>query len=73
MGSALSRRLARLEQRVAAQHPAPCPVRFMASSPEEQEAVLRILLEAGALRLADDGSVLCLTEGGYVPWLDWPQ
>jgi hypothetical protein len=50
MGSALSRRLARLEQRAAAQQPTPCAVRYLQSSPEEQEAVLAILLEVGVLR-----------------------
>jgi hypothetical protein len=50
MGSALSRRLARLEQRAAAQQPTPCAVRYLQSSSEEQEAVLAILLEVGVLR-----------------------
>jgi hypothetical protein len=38
-------------------------------SPEQQSAVLEILLEVGALRYADDGTLLRLAnDGGYVPW-----
>jgi hypothetical protein len=66
--SAFSRRVARLEQRAAVQQPTPCAVRHLETSPEEQEAVLGVLLEVGALRLAEYGSLLCLANGGYVPW-----
>jgi hypothetical protein len=66
---ALARRVARLEQRTAAQHPAPCGVRYLETTPKDQEAVLAILLEAGALRYGDDGTLLRLADGGgYVPW-----
>ena len=68
MRDALSRRIARLEQRAAAWSSSPCPVRHLQASPEEQEAVLAILLEVGALRLADDGTPLCRAEGGWAPW-----
>ena len=68
MRDVLSRRIARLEQHVAGQHPSPCTVWHLQTSPEEQEAVLDILLEVGALRLAEDGAPLCRAEGGWVPW-----
>ena len=68
MRDVLSRRIARLEQRAAAQHPSACTVRHLQTSPEEQQAVLAILLEVGALRLAEDGMPLCRAEGGWVPW-----
>jgi hypothetical protein len=58
-----------LEQRTAAQQPAPCAVRYLDASPEDQEAVLAILLEVGALRYGDDGTLLRLADGGeYAPW-----
>jgi hypothetical protein len=66
---ALARRIARLEQRAAAQQPTPCAVRYLQSPPEEQEAVLAILLEVGVLRYGDDGTLLGLGDGGYEPWL----
>jgi hypothetical protein len=68
MRDVLSRRIARLEQRAAARSPGACTVRHLQTSPEEQEAVLAILLEVGALRLAEDGTPLCCAEGGWVPW-----
>jgi hypothetical protein len=68
MRDVLSKRIARLEQRAAARSPSPCTVRHLQTSPEEQEAVLAILLEVGALRLAGDGTPLCRAEGGWVPW-----
>ena len=68
MRDVLSRRIARLEQRTAAQHPSPCTVRHLQTSPEEQAEVLAILLEVGALRLAEDGTPLCRADGGWVPW-----
>jgi hypothetical protein len=68
MRDVLSRRIARLEQRAAAQHPSPCTIRHLRTSPEEQQAVLAILLEVGALHLAEDGTPHCRAEGGWVPW-----
>jgi hypothetical protein len=69
MGSTLSRRVARLEQRAVAQQPTPCAVRYLETSPEEQEAVLAILLEVGVLRYGDDGTLLRLGDEGYEPCL----
>jgi hypothetical protein len=67
---ALSRRIARLEQRAAAQHAAPCTIGHLECSPEQQQAVLDILLEVGVLRFADDGALLRLADGGeYGPCL----
>ena len=68
MRDVLSRRITRLEQRAAAQHPTPCTVRHLQTSPEEQQAVLAILLEVGALRLAEDGTPLGRADEGWVPW-----
>jgi hypothetical protein len=69
---ALARRLARLEQRAAAQQPASCGVTFMEATPEQAEAVLAILLDLGVLRYDDDGTLLRLAEGGYEPRLGLP-
>jgi hypothetical protein len=67
---ALARRVARLEQHTAAQHLAPCAVRYLETSPEDQDAVLAILLEVDVLRYGDDGTLLRLANGGeYVPCL----
>jgi hypothetical protein len=61
--------VARLEQRASSQHPAPCAVTYLDASPEDTAAVLAILLDAGVLRYADDGTLLRLADGGgYVPW-----
>jgi guanyl-specific ribonuclease Sa len=63
---ALARRVARLEQCAATVQPGACPVRAMDQSPEEGAAVLALLLEVGALRYADDGTLLRLgNDGGY--------
>ena len=63
---ALARRVARLEERAAAVQPGACAVRSMDQSPEEAAAVLGILLEVGALRYEDDGTLLRLgDDGGY--------
>ena len=67
--SSLLRRVARLEQCIAVQHATPCTVTHVAASPEEQEEVLAILLEAGVLRFGEDGTLLRLGDGGYEPCL----
>jgi hypothetical protein len=32
-----------------------------------------IALDVGALRSAEDGSLLCVANGGYVPWPHLPR
>jgi hypothetical protein len=52
---ALARRVARLEQRTAAQHPASCAVRYLDASPEDTAAVLAVLLDAGFCAMPTTG------------------